>query len=301
MYAITIEKKEKDYKPEKLLKESPDELIRKLRLTQVVSLRGNGYFIDLNDLESVKINHIIDNYSNNKEFDAADLLGYMNYMGGIDNNLSFVNQVLTPPQINRRYNLLQDTLSKWAAEMDWEDLIKEINITVTKKTSENKILHQIVKSTRMEFLVAIVMKKALPNAIVKPNYIFDDEGIPFRHASGNNADIVVNYGNIWANVEVTTDRSRSYQAVNEMISIKEHLFNDINNDIKVKRGNNRFALFIAPIVQPAVADQIVIIRKMQNINIYAWKSDHFVKFSKDVKSLDEYKQIHAYAKIRVNK
>lgn len=38
-----IERKKRDYKPEKLLRETPDDLIRKFRLTQVVSLRGNVY------------------------------------------------------------------------------------------------------------------------------------------------------------------------------------------------------------------------------------------------------------------
>ena len=134
-----IEKKKKDYKPEKLLKESPDELLRKLRLTQVVSLRGSGYFVDLNNLEAEKIEHIIDKYSDNKDFDTTtNLLEYMEYMGSIDSKLSFENEVFTEEQISKREDLLQTTLSKWATEMEWEELVKEMGVTVTKKTSENK-------------------------------------------------------------------------------------------------------------------------------------------------------------------
>ena len=122
-------------------------------------------------------------------------------MGSIDPKLSFENEVFTEEQISKREDLLQTTLSKWATEMEWEELVKEMGVTVTKKTSENKILHQIDKPTRMEFLISIVIKKAMREAIVKPNYKFDDEGIPFSHAGGNNADIVVNDRGLWANIE----------------------------------------------------------------------------------------------------
>ena len=40
---------------------------------------------------------------------------------------------------------------------------------------------------------------------------------------------------------------------------------------------------------------------MQNIDIYAWESDDFVKFSQSIKSLIDYKDIRKYAKMRVNK
>lgn len=293
-----IEKKKRDYKLEKLLKESPDELLRKLRLTQVISLRGNGYFVDLNNLESKKIEHIIEKYSDNKNFDTeTNISEYMEYMGAIDPKLSFENEVLTEEQISKKEDLLQITLLKWATEMNWNELVKEIDITVTKKSSENKILHQIDKPTRMEFLVSIIIKKAIMNAIVKPNYKFDDEGIPFSHAGGNTADIVVNDNGVWANVEPTISNSRAFQAEHEISSIEEHLFNDIDKT----KDKNRFALFIAPKVQAAAISRIEFARTIQKINIYAWNSDDFVKFSQNIKSLDEYRNIRKYAKIRINK
>lgn len=293
-----IEKKKKDYKAEKLLKESPDELLRKLRLTQVVSLRGSGYFVDLNNLEVEKIEHIIEQYSDNKDFDTTtDLLDYMEYMGAIDPKLSFENEVFTEEQISKRDNLLQTTLLKWATKMEWKELVKEMGVTVTKKMSDNKVLHQIDKPTRMEFLVSIVMKKAMKEAIVKPNYKFDDEGVPFSHAGGNNADIVINDRGLWANVEPTISNARSFQAEHEISSIEEHLF----NDIEATGDKNRFALFIAPKVQAAAVSRIEFARMMQKIDIYAWESDDFVKFSQSVSSLADYKDIRKYAKIRVNK
>lgn len=50
-----IESKQRDYKPDKLTRESPDDVMRKLRQTQIVSLRGNGRFLDVNTFEAEKI------------------------------------------------------------------------------------------------------------------------------------------------------------------------------------------------------------------------------------------------------
>ena len=140
------------------------------------------------------------------------------------------------------------------------------------------------------------MKKAMKEAVVKPNYKFDDEGVPFSHAGGNNADIVVNDKGLWANVEPTISNARSFQAEHEISSIEEHLF----NDIEATGDKNRFALFIAPKVQAAAVSRIEFARMMQNIDIYAWESDDFVKFSQNVNSLEDYKEIRKYAKMRVN-
>lgn len=57
-----IDSKKKDYKFEKITSETPDEVIRKLRLTMLISLRGAGRFIDINTNESEKIEHILNNY-----------------------------------------------------------------------------------------------------------------------------------------------------------------------------------------------------------------------------------------------
>ena len=140
-----------------------------------------------------------------------------------------------------------------------------MGVAVTKKTYENKILHKIDKPTRMELIISIVMKKAMKEAVVKPDYKFDDEGVPFSHAGGNNADIVVNDRGLCANVEPTISNARSLQAEHEISSIVEHIFNDID----ATGDKNRFAIFIAPKMQPAVVERIEFARMMQKVDIYA--------------------------------
>ena len=58
--------------------ESVDDLIRKLRITGIFSLRGLGRFIDINTLEIDKINYIVGNYSSYNTFE--DEYEYFQYM-----------------------------------------------------------------------------------------------------------------------------------------------------------------------------------------------------------------------------
>lgn len=50
------------FKMNQITGEAVDEFIRKMRITGIVSLRGNGRFIDFNTFESEKIQYILDNY-----------------------------------------------------------------------------------------------------------------------------------------------------------------------------------------------------------------------------------------------
>src|SRR5699024_7602082 len=81
-----IEQKKRDYKFDKIIMETPDEVIRKLRLTMLISLRGAGRFIDINKNELEKIKHVLANYSSNIDFDD-NTQKYLEYMGDIDNSL----------------------------------------------------------------------------------------------------------------------------------------------------------------------------------------------------------------------
>ena len=46
---------EKRFKIKQIIQESVDDLIRKLRITGIFSLRGFGRFVDINELEKNKI------------------------------------------------------------------------------------------------------------------------------------------------------------------------------------------------------------------------------------------------------
>lgn len=208
--------KNTDYKPEKIFFETPDEILRKLRESQLVSLRGNGHFVDINHLEDEKIIYIINNINEMKVFSGEHAKqDYFKYMGEIEVGLSFGND--ESQEKTRKKVIARDkALRNFAIKMDWDELLEESLITIGKKHSLHPILREINKPTRMEFLVSIVLKKALPSSVVIPNYKFDDEGIPYNTASGGGADIVISDKGLYANVEPTISASRAFQSEHEL-------------------------------------------------------------------------------------
>ena len=73
----------KYFKMEKICRESVDEYIRKMRMTGLLSLRGNGRFLDINSFE--KDSTKIENYSTYPKFETEN--DYIEYMGTIDSEI----------------------------------------------------------------------------------------------------------------------------------------------------------------------------------------------------------------------
>jgi len=119
----------KKFKPKSIMNEYPDEFIRKMRLTGLISLRGGGRFIDINKKEKDTIRYIIKKYSKYKIY--QDEKDYFNYMAKVDNKLiSFENKAVTKEE-NNKY------LEKWVKHYPW-DIIKNI-------------LKYLTNPTRLEF------------------------------------------------------------------------------------------------------------------------------------------------------
>ena len=79
------EEKENRFKITNIMKEMPDDFIRKLRLTGLITIRGYGKFIDFNNTELDKINYILETYSNYNKYDNE--YDYYWYMSKIDAKL----------------------------------------------------------------------------------------------------------------------------------------------------------------------------------------------------------------------
>lgn len=288
----------KIFKYDKLIIETPDEIIRKLRLTMLVSLRGNGTYIDINKNEISKINYVCTKYFKNIDF-KNNVNKYFAYMGSIDNNLIFSPK---SQETIKEKNVKEDTIKNWAEKKDWKFLKKEMIYCVSKTVSTHPVLKYIKKSACLEFLSAIVLKKALPKIKVIANYKADDEGIPFTTASGGNkntvgADIDVFEKNIHAIIEPTISKQRSFQVEHELPSVRNHVQGTYKKDLNDKNGYNEwFCLFIASNISHDVGDQIALIKQINNVEIYPWDIKDFVDFSKSVKSIRDYKIIRKYVK-----
>lgn len=292
-----IASKKKDYKFSKIMNETPDEVIRKLRLTMLISLRGAGRFIDINKNEQEKVNYVLQRYSLNMDF-FDDHDKYFEFMGSIDKKLLFSKTVTETQEAK---DAKEQSIEKWAINNDWDFLRDEIINSVEKRPSTHLILKYIKETARLEFLSAIVIKKALPNLKVTANYKADDQGIPFNTASGgkNNqigADIDVFEEKIHALLEPTISKARSFQVEHELPSIRNHIIATATQDIENDSGFNEwFGLFIASNISRDVGDQVSVIQQINKVEIFPWDILDFVSFSQTVSSIRDYKVIRDYA------
>ena len=87
-----------------------DEYIRKMRTTGIISLRGNGRFIDYNAWEIEKIDYILENYSEYKSFESKD--EYFDYIGAIDTTVISMENAVPADTTDLR----RATLKRFASE-----------------------------------------------------------------------------------------------------------------------------------------------------------------------------------------
>ncbi|EKK5514933.1 AlwI family type II restriction endonuclease, partial [Staphylococcus pseudintermedius] len=196
----------------------------------------------------------------------------------------------------------QKALHEWS-EKPWEFLHNELIKSSKKVYTDNLVLKEIQAPTRFEFLVAIVLQKALKSAKIHPNYIVDDQGIPYSTAGGQKegiigADIDIFENNVHALAEPTISYARSFQVEHEIPSVQEHILsaNEMDFDNTDKQHINEwFGLFIAPKIVSAVGNRIDIVKQESGAEIFAWEAKDFGEFSKTVNSIRDYKITRSYA------
>lgn len=227
------------FKISQICDEAVDEYIRKMRITGIISLRGNGRFIDFNTFEIFKINYVLENYSQLKSF--SDKKSYFAYMGEIDSCILDIQQ----SSVIDETSLKLRTLQNFATQYTKEQIYKELSILASKKSSsQDEILKFIPEPTRFEFLTAIALKQHFTTLEVLPNYSIDDEGLPKCHASGNQPDIFCKDNASQSIFEVSLICGRG-QVNNELLPITRHLKEMIESN-KDSLNLSYFAIFIAP-------------------------------------------------------
>ncbi len=215
-----------------ILGDYPDDFIRKMRLTGLISIRGSGRFIDINTKEVAAVNYILENYTSYSEFTTEK--EFFDYIGKIDINLIKKISVYKTPTITTKAEL-----EKWLKHYEWEIIKTEMLNLAQKRSSEDEILRIIEQPLRLEFLTSLAILKKLPNVIVKPNFISDDEGLPTSFASGGNPDIECHENHNTILVEVTL-LTGTQQHIRESFSVHRHLEQYLKNSIKA------YSVFISP-------------------------------------------------------
>lgn len=215
-----------------ILGDYPDDFIRKMRLTGLITLRGGGRFIDINTKETATINYILKNYISYQEFSTEK--EFFNYIGKVDHDLIASLSVYKAPS-----KTTKTELEKWVKHYAWESIRTEMLNLAQKKSSKDDILKIIEQPLRLEFLTSLAILKKLPNVIVKPNFVSDDEGLPTSFASGGSPDIECLEDQDTVLVEVTL-LTGTQQHIRESFSVHRHLEEYIKNSIK------SYAVFISP-------------------------------------------------------
>jgi hypothetical protein len=215
-----------------ILVDYPDDFIRKMRLTGLVSLRGGGRFIDINKKEIETVNYILENYISYPEFENEK--DFFQYIGQVDLNLIAKLSVYEAPVITTKAEL-----EKWVNYYTWESIKDEMINLSLKRKSKDEILKIIEQPLRLEFLTSLAVLKKLPNVLVKPNFVSDDEGLPTSFASGGNPDIECIEGNDTVLIEVTL-LTGTQQHIRESFSVHRHLEEYKN------KGIQSYAVFISP-------------------------------------------------------
>ncbi len=232
----------KKFQPESIISGYPDEFIRKMRLTGLISLRGQGRFIDINKNEQGKVDYILKTYSTYKKYEKEK--DYFDYMAKEDDKLlSFETKRLNVSENNKK-------LEKWIGLYSFSKIKEELLILSRKSMSRDSLFKYLSAPIRLEFLTALAIKSKFPSIKVIPNYPCDDEGVPTSTAGGqgNQGDIECfeDTGEDGEEngilVEVTMSEGTS-QTKMEVWSITRHL-----EEFSKKKGIKSMCYFIAPTI-----------------------------------------------------
>ncbi len=255
----------KKFKPKSIMVDYPDEFIRKMRLTGLISLRGGGRFIDINKNEQKKIDHILKNYSKYKKYKTEK--EYFAYMAKIDDSL--ISYESKPVSADERDKFL----AKWIGIYSWNKIKKEIINLSQKRLSKDDVLKYLSNPIRLEFLISLAIKSKFPNIKVVPNYPYDDEGLPTSTAGGvgNKGDIECYESVNGILIEVTMSEGR-VQTVMEVWPIVRHL------EEFSKSNENSICYFIAPSIFKDSERQIRYVKDQEKLLILPKTIEEFLEY-----------------------
>lgn len=266
---------ENRFKSSNILDELPDEFVRKMRLTGLLSIRGMGRFLDINKKEVNKIDYVLEHYDQLKTFYSEK--SYFDFMKQMDMNLISLEAV-DVPSIDKKDKLFR----YWVDKIEKTVLINELKIlSNSRRNSKHEIFKYINGPIRLEFLTSLIIKKYFPDIAVKGNYNIDDEGLPTSFAPGGDADIVCRdeIGDILYEVTLLTG---TQQNIREMPSIARHLRDYINN------YSDSYSVLLAPQIHNDTLEYAEFIKTKDNLNIHPIS---ILNFLSKIEKLDNFRNL----------
>ena len=102
----------KAFKLKSVVSEYPDDFVRKMRMTGLISFRGGGRFIDINHNEDEKIDYIISTYSHYQKYEEER--SYFDYMASVDTELLNIESIVVSK------NEAAIKLTEWTRVYSWD-------------------------------------------------------------------------------------------------------------------------------------------------------------------------------------
>ncbi|MDE6668722.1 MAG: AlwI family type II restriction endonuclease, partial [Muribaculaceae bacterium] len=268
-----MEGRYKQFDAKSIMCDYPDEFIRKMRMTGLISLRGAGRFIDINHHEDEKVGYVLEHYSTYPAF--TDGRAYFDYMANIDPNLFAIKAVEISPSQS------EELLKNWVDQYNWNSIKEELNVLSKRHSSRDEVLRILAAPIRLEFLTALAIKSKLPHVRVIPNYVADDTGLPTSTAGGGVGDIECFEMTKGILVEVTMAEGRS-QTMMEIWPIERHL-----TEFKEKYTDDSESIFVAPSIYTDSQRQIDYVAFTSNgkNKIRPYKIQDFIEFLESTEHL----------------
>lgn len=252
-------------KDSSIVSEYPDEFIRKMRLTGLISLRGNGRFLDINKKKEGIASYVLETYSKYKKYSTE--VEYFNHMSSIDSRL--VTGVSSMPTTIEQNTYLEN----WLRVYDWDIIKGELINLSERRFTKDAVLKYLANPVRLEFLTSLAIKSKFPEIDVFPNYPVDDEGLPTSTAGGlgDMGDIECKEGLNGVLVEVTMTEGRK-QTMMEVWPIDRHLVKFSTRFIKA------ICFFVAPSIYADTVEQIGYVKYKNDRDIYPATISEFVDY-----------------------
>lgn len=221
----------------KHIRDFTDNAIRYFRMTDMITVRGSGRYVDIEPLRNAEMKFLANKFSAEPNMDlAVDEKAYSEQLGNP-----------RVPELPPRASSALDEAARIRENMQREMLRREKireNIAQLMALSKGRDAGLFMKpSVQLEHQATMGLM-ALDDAVsITPNYPVGSDGLPMSHAPGGKPDIECQYDNFALICEVTLSKSRD-QWIREGQPVMRHLrdFEDRH------KGKEAFGVFIAPVV-----------------------------------------------------
>lgn len=230
----------KKYRPQynlRHIRDFTDNAIRYFRMTDMISVRGGGRYVDIEPLRDAEMKFLATQFSAAPDMNlAADEGAYSEQLGN-----PRVPQL--PPRDSTAQNKAARIRENMQHAMRRQEKTRE-SIDQLMALSKGRDAGLFMKpSVQLEHQATMGLM-ALDDAVsISPNYPVGSDGLPMSHAPGGKPDIECQYDNFALICEVTLSKSRN-QWVQEGQPVMRHL-RDFEERHKEKEA---FGVFIAPVV-----------------------------------------------------